>query len=237
MEAEPQQAFPHQPPSATIRLRYAHLFQQQPQIEPFVKAVFDRIGAIIALLLATPLIAAIVIAHLTISALRSDERGALLIRYKAVSRGRIFWKYKFRVVRSAHIDPASASRGDWHAYSAEWDSNCHTHLGRILKKYYLDELPQLLNVLVGDMSLVGPRPLAVHHYNRDVAQGNIHRKLLRAGLFGPSQSLKGTARYGKQEGEYDYLDILNRSSSLKIVYYDLQLILACFYRVLQGRGL
>jgi lipopolysaccharide/colanic/teichoic acid biosynthesis glycosyltransferase len=237
MEAEPELAFPHLPPSSSMRERYARLFQQEAPAEPQSKTIFDRIVGALVLLLALPLIFAILVAHALIAAFLPDQRGALVVSYNAVSKGVIFRKYKFRVVKRANIDISAASSGEWRAYSAEWNPKCRTYLGKFLKKFYLDELPQLLNVVAGQMSLVGPRPLADHHYRRDISQGNIHRKLLKAGLFGPSQSLKGTESYGDQEEEYKYLDAVYTMSPLSLLYYDFKLICFCLFRVAQGKGL
>jgi lipopolysaccharide/colanic/teichoic acid biosynthesis glycosyltransferase len=237
MEAEPELAFPHLPPSLSMRKRYARLFQQEAQAEPQSKTIFDRIVGSLVLLLALPLVFAILVAHALIATFLPDQRGALVVSYNAVSKGVNFRKYKFRVVKRASIDVSAATSGDWRAYSAEWNPKCRTYLGKFLKKFYLDELPQLLNVVVGQMSLVGPRPLADHHYRRDISQGNIHRKLLKAGLFGPSQSLKGTESYGDQEEEYKYLDAVYTMSPLSLLYYDFKLICFCLFRVAQGKGL
>jgi lipopolysaccharide/colanic/teichoic acid biosynthesis glycosyltransferase len=237
MEVEPEQAFPHLPPTSVTRERYAHLFRHEPATEPWSKALFDQLVGTVAILLVLPLVCAIIAAHALIVAFLPAQRGPLLVSYNAVSKGVTFRKYKFRVVMRAYIDASAAASGDWHAYSAEWNPACLTYLGRFLKRFYLDELPQLLNVVCGQMSLVGPRPLAIHHYGRDLLQGNVHRKLLRGGLFGPSQALKGTERYGNQENEYRYLDAVRRLSPLGLLYYDLKLICQGLFRVAQGKGL
>jgi lipopolysaccharide/colanic/teichoic acid biosynthesis glycosyltransferase len=87
------------------------------------------------------------------------------------------------------------------------------------------------------MSLVGPRPLALHHYQRDQDQGNIHRSAIKAGLFGPSQALKGTVHYGDQEEEYKYLDAVLHMPAGQLLLYDLKLICLGLFRAAQGKGL
>jgi lipopolysaccharide/colanic/teichoic acid biosynthesis glycosyltransferase len=235
MDAEPVQAFPHLPPSPTIRLRYARFFEFGATDERSAKVAFDRIVGSLALLGAVPIVCLILAAHAFISLFFPEERGSLLVSYSAISRGVVFRKLKFRTIRRAHID--TSVEGDWRAYSAEWTPGCRTYLGHFLKSCYLDELPQLLNVVSGQMSLVGPRPLADHHYQRDLAQGNVHRKLLKAGLFGPSQALKGTQFYGQQDEEYRYLDAVNRMPAARLILYDIKLICLGLLRVAQGRGL
>lgn len=104
--------------------------------------------------------------------------------YNAVSGGRIIPKYKIRLIKMKYIEPQGAKRHDWIAFSAEWTPDSRTYVGQFVKKFYLDELPQFWSVLKGDMSVVGPRPLSELHYERDKAQGNVTRFLLRGGLLG-----------------------------------------------------
>ena len=89
-------------------------------------------------------------------------------------RGKVFPKYKIRLIKTKYIEPEGAKRGDWIAYSAEWNEDSRTIVGTFVKKFYLDEIPQFWNVLRGDMSIVGPRPLAVIHYERDLSSGQCH---------------------------------------------------------------
>jgi lipopolysaccharide/colanic/teichoic acid biosynthesis glycosyltransferase len=237
MHPELKQAFPYTAPDSRTRVKYARIFLLVSIDERFSKLVFDKTIALLALAAVSPILCAVVGVHLVISVFFPEQRGSLLINYKAISKGRIFRKYKFRVIKQAFIDKEAALRGDWNAHAAEWIPESRTYLGVVLKKFYLDELPQLFSILLGYMSLVGPRPLATHHYERDLAQGNVYRKLVRAGLFGPSQALKGTRSFGSPKSEYEYLDKYINSSPLGLLRYDLTVIARCLRVVFQAKGL
>ena len=161
----------------------------------------------------------------------------MFFSYKAVSAGKIFEKYKIRLIKMKYIDQEGAKRGDWHAYSAEWSSVTRTYVGSFVKKFYLDEIPQFYCVLKGDMSIVGPRPLAVHHYERDLKQGNVTRKLIKGGLIGLGHVLKGTPQMGQPIYEYEYIDQYLNLSSMKLLWLDFQIIWRGFKVILQGKGL
>lgn len=111
--------------------------------------------------------------------IKSDSRGPVLYRGERVGKdGRPFLMYKFRtmVLKADRIGPAVTYRDDPRI----------TKVGRFLRRTKLDELPQLINVLKGEMSLVGPRPedpSYVAHYNAQ------QREVLRVkpGITGPTQ--------------------------------------------------
>lgn len=90
-------------------------------------------------------------------AIKLDSRGSVLFRQTRTGlNGQTFSILKFRTMTESAGDDQSATQ------SRENDAR-HTRIGRFLRKTSLDELPQLLNVLKGDMSLVGPRPHAQYH--------------------------------------------------------------------------
>lgn len=105
--------------------------------------------------------------------------GPVIFRQKRVGQyGRLFTMYKFRSMTVAHSGSSVSVKGESRI----------TPLGAVLRKYKLDELPELWNVLIGDMSLVGPRP-DVPGY-ADKLEGDDRRMLLlKPGITGPA-SLK-----------------------------------------------
>ena len=204
---EPIEAFPYKPPTNNIRLKYRHIFKMQGPL-PFriSKCVFDKVIALILLAISIPILLVLKLAFLIEGWIIRENKGPMLFYYNAISAGEVVRKYKIRIIKMDNIDPEGAKRGDWLAYSSEWTPNSRTFVGRFVKKFYLDEIPQFFSILKGDMSVVGPRPLAILHYERDLAQGNVARKLIKGGLLGLGHINKGTLEMGNPEYEYEYID-------------------------------
>jgi lipopolysaccharide/colanic/teichoic acid biosynthesis glycosyltransferase len=115
---------------------------------PGVKRAFDVVASLCGLVLVAPVLAATAIAILV-----SDGRPVLFRQVRPGFRGRPFQIVKFRTMRPLHP-------GEIPYHS---DDRRVTRLGRFLRMTSIDELPELWNVLRGDMSLVGPRPLLVEY--------------------------------------------------------------------------
>ncbi|MGI5247188.1 exopolysaccharide biosynthesis polyprenyl glycosylphosphotransferase [Dactylosporangium sp. CA-139066] len=121
-----------------------------------VKAFVDRVGAVVLLVLACPILALLALA------VRVDSTGPVLFRQRRVGKdGHEFVIFKFRTM---HIDAEARlaelrhlNEVDGALFKLRNDPRV-TRVGRLLRKFSLDELPQLLNVIGGSMSLVGPRP-------------------------------------------------------------------------------
>ena len=235
---EPHEAFPYRPPDASLRARYAEIFAlSKPLPLRASKVLFDKIAAATILLAAAPVMLLIKLAYTIEGRLIPENAGPTFFHYNAVSAGRVIPKYKIRLIKRQYIDAEGAARGDWHAFQAEWTPSSRTHTGHFVKKYYLDELPQFFSVLKGDMSLVGPRPLAVHHYERDLAQGNVSRKLLKGGILGMGHIRKGTSEMGDPSFEYEYIDHYRHYPWWRLLALDAWIVWQGIRVVLQGKGL
>lgn len=145
----------------------------------------------------------------------------LFIQERPGKGGRIFRIYKFRTMHNA-----GDARGELLP-----DADRITRLGRFLRVSSMDELPELLNVLRGDMSLVGPRPLRVEYlelYTREQAR----RHTVRPGITGWAQVNGRNALSWETKFEYDvwYVDHWNLALDLKILAITL-------LRVVQGHGI
>ncbi|XVU30477.1 sugar transferase [Actinoplanes sp. CA-054009] len=123
-----------------------------------VKAAFDRVGAFVLLLLASPVLAVVA----AMVAFDPRGRGPAIFRQERVGKdGRLFTLYKFRTMvvnaEARLIELRNLNDTDGELFKMRKDPRI-TPIGRWLRRFSIDELPQLVNVLKGDMSLVGPRP-------------------------------------------------------------------------------
>ncbi|MFN2560836.1 MAG: sugar transferase [Jatrophihabitans sp.] len=161
------------------------MWVDQPQFtgtRRIVKRAVDIIGAIVALTLAAPVLLVLALA------VGLTSRGPIIYRSTRVGQGnRHFTVYKFRsMYRDADVRRADLLEfnelGDSLLFKMRQDPRV-TRVGRLLRQFSLDELPQLINVLNGSMSLVGPRPPLPEEVER--YQGEVGRRLLvKPGLTG-----------------------------------------------------
>jgi exopolysaccharide biosynthesis polyprenyl glycosylphosphotransferase len=161
------------------------LHVEEPQLDggkKLAKSAFDRLASLVLLIVASPLLAGVMVA------IRVTSPGPAIFRQRRAGRGGSpFTIYKFRTMHQgadATFDDLVATQVDkprgMFAKNAVDDRV--TAVGRFLRRYSLDELPQLVNVLLGQMSLVGPRPLpaSVEQVGLDVSR----RLLVAPGMTG-----------------------------------------------------
>lgn len=183
----------------------------------WTKRAFDVLIAALALLLLAPLLAAVA------AAVRLESSGGALFAQRRAGRdGKPFRMLKFRTMR-ADVDAYGPS-----PQSGE-DARL-TRVGRWLRETSLDELPQLLNVLAGQMSLIGPRPL----YERQAAEWDDrqrHRLDVRPGVTGYAQAYGRASMTIEDKIEFDLYYVRNASWRL-----DAEVLLRTAANVLGRRG-
>jgi exopolysaccharide biosynthesis polyprenyl glycosylphosphotransferase len=193
-----------------------------PRSSLFLKRGMDLLVTVAGLVLLAPLFGLIALA------IRLDSPGPVLFRQVRVGRGnRMFQIWKFRTMAAdaearkrevAHLNKNLRNGGDPRMFKVPNDPRV-TRVGRFLRRYSLDELPQLLNVLVGHMSLVGPRPLIVdeHVHITDWAERRVN---LKPGITGLWQVLGRDEIPFSEMMKLDFLYVTNWS-----LWNDLLLIL------------
>lgn len=193
-----------------------------------LKRGFDLAGSTLLLVLASPLLLAIVIG------IRTTSRGPALFRQTRVGRGgRQFTMLKFRTMyadaelRRSDLDELNETSGVFKLA----DDPRVTRIGRQLRRTSLDELPQLVNVMRGEMSLVGPRPLIVEEDAR-VEGWHRDRLRLKPGMTGAWQIMGSTRLPLEEMAVMDYLYIVNWS-----LWSDTKILLQTAPHVFGRRGL
>ncbi len=170
----------HTPPVAGLPLIHV----ESPEFRgarKWVKGLFDRTAAGLGLLLLSPVLAMLAVA------IKIDSRGPVIFRQKRVGLGGTEFdvlKFRSMVVDAEAMvaELAAHNESDGLLFKMRSDPRV-TRVGNVLRRWSLDELPQLINVVLGEMSLVGPRPplpTEVAWYDQDVAR----RLLVKPGMTG-----------------------------------------------------
>lgn len=174
----------------------------------FVKRLFDLLFSIIVGIIFLPI--SIIIALL----IKLEDGGSVLYKQKRLTLDdRIFYVYKFR-----SMIPNAEQHG---AQLATDNDSRITKVGRILRKFRLDEIPQILNILKGDMSVVGPRPERpelAHKYEKYIPEFDF-RLRVKAGLTGYAQvtGLYDTSPYDKLKMDMMYIEQYSLLLDLRII--------------------
>jgi lipopolysaccharide/colanic/teichoic acid biosynthesis glycosyltransferase len=170
------------PPAARAELA-TNPWPQPSSVALGIKRILDVFGSALLLVILAPLLAAIAVA------IKLSSPGPVLFIQRRIGRdGRPFRLAKFRTMTcgaEALLDELKAASRDPHWLLLDHDPRV-TRVGRVLRAASLDELPQLWNVLRGEMSLVGPRPL-IETEHRLIADWARQRTRVRPGLTGPWQ--------------------------------------------------
>ena len=189
-----------------------------------LKRLMDLLISCIVVVLTAPIMAVVAVA------IRLDSKGPVIYRQSRVGlRGRPFDVLKFRSMRT----DAEALRG---AQWANQEDPRITRVGRFIRKYRLDELPQLVNVLCGEMSFVGPRPerpIFVEELRKHIPFYD-ERHSVRPGITGWAQvqySYSDSILGSQRKLEYDLFYLKNLS-----IFFDCAIILKTAQIVLTGTG-
>ena len=190
-----------------------------------LKRIEDIIISILMLAILSPLF--ILIAIL----IKRESQGSILFKQRRYGLdGQEFNVWKFRSMTSSDNsdDIQQATQNDARV----------TNIGRFIRRYSIDELPQLFNVLYGSMSLVGPRPHAVAHneYYRDKIDGYMSRHVIKPGMT-------GWAQVNGCRGETDTLDKMKRRVRYDIeyiqkwsIFLDIRILLKTFVEVFKNQN-
>lgn len=171
----------------------------------FVKRVVDLFFSVVGIILLSP-----VFLLITIILLIANNGKAFFFQKRPGLNGKLFKIIKFKTMNDKKDSSGNLLP----------DAKRLTAVGSFVRKTSLDELPQLFNVLMGDMSLIGPRPLMPQYLPLySITQGRRHE--VRPGITGWAQVNGRNAISWKQKFEYDvwYVDNISMGLDVKIIFY------------------
>ena len=199
----------------------------------FLKFAIDRFLSFILLVFVAPLIILIGLGMWMESLFFGEPMGNVFYPEDRVSRGKTFRMYKFRVLKTSVVDKISGENSVWFF---QFDKKNTTWMGKVLIKFYLDEMPQILNIFLGQMTFVGPRPRFPSIYEENIREGYNALKYLKGGITGPAQLAKGVIENPLPLSE-EYMKKCHSYRPFKLVRYDLGIMGKSVIKIMMGEGL
>ena len=179
--------------------------------ERFVKRPLDCVLSVFSLIVLSPIL--LVVALL----IRKDMGSPVLFKQRRIGlNNKEFSMYKFRSMTDARDENGVFLPDDQRI----------TKLGNIIRKTSIDELPSLINIIKGDMSIIGPRPLPVRYLSRYTAE-QLRRHEVRPGLSNPSTANGRNSQTWEQQfaGDVDYVDHVSFMLDVKSIVDTIKVVL------------
>jgi len=202
-----------------------------------IKYLFDRFVALSIIIVLLPL-EILIVASITIESLLTGEPAQIFVSESRRSSGRVFPLLKFRIFRVSSLRQHRSSKENISIKALEKPEYL-TWSGKWMKPYYFDELPQLINILRGEMSLVGPRPYFDGDWQREPRLDIPARRFLKAGLVGPFQAVKGQVSGLDSVNALDteYFNFIKSASFSTLMTRDIKIIQKSFFTSMRAEGL
>ena len=203
-----------------------------------LKRIFDIVLSILGLIILSPIYILIAVAIIIEGIIDPLTKGPVINPEYRISRGRRFVLFKFRTIRTAFFKEVQRDRENKTQSTLQLKPGAITRVGSFLAKYYLDELPQLANIVICDMSLGGPRPQPVTAFRKGKEQFQSLGEI-RGGLAGLCQACKRNQRLHKAfldtyncEKNHPklkwlddiYLEKYKNYSALRLLVYDIKIM-------------
>ena len=190
-------------------------YKEMNFIYKFIKRVLDIVCSILGIIVLSPILVIVSIL------IKLESKGPII--FKQLREGKCsktFYIYKFRIMKIETPNIATNDFTDSHVYI--------TRIGKIIRKTSIDEIPQLFNILKGDMSIVGPRPVILEEVDLIELRKSYNIDKILPGITGWAQ-INGRDNIGNEEKvKYDYEYLMNKSFTM-----DLYIIVMTALKVLK----
>lgn len=190
-------------------------YKEMNFIYKFIKRVLDIVCSILGIIVLSPILVIVSIL------IKLESKGPIIFKQLRAGKGsKPFYIYKFRSMKIEAPNIATNDFTDSHVYI--------TRIGKIIRKTSIDEIPQLFNILKGDMSIVGPRPVILEEVDLIELRKSYNIDKILPGITGWAQ-INGRDNIGNEEKvKYDYEYLMNKSFTM-----DLYIIVMTALKVLK----